>query len=259
MVRLPEPQAALRQRDVCFFQNTTNVLMAPPFAPVRFQADPTARHAAVNCLQLLHSTPALAYVYWSMKRSAMLPTSVLWATGLGLSAAANAQQRAIDVEKSVMTVVVSKAGVLSAFGHNHDIAAPISRGVVDLTNSRVELYANAGALQVRDPEASDKDRGQIQTTMLGPEVLDAANHPEIAFRSTSAQPDGPDSWRLYGDLTLHGQTHAVAVEVKRAGEHYVGTSHFKQTDFGITPVKVAGGTIRVKDEVRIDFDIQLTH
>jgi hypothetical protein len=32
-------------------------------------------------------------------------------------------------------------------------------------------------------EFSDKDRAAIQSTMLGPEALDAERHPEIAFRS----------------------------------------------------------------------------
>lgn len=183
---------------------------------------------------------------------------VLWAASQALTTAASAQQRGIDAEKSTITVRVSKAGVLSALGHNHEIAAPISRSVVDLTARQLELHVNAGALQVRDPETSDKDRAQIQSTMLGPEVLNVASYPEIVFRSISAEPVGPDSWRLNGNLTLHGQTRPVAVEVKETGGHYVGTSRFKQTDFGMTPVKVAGGTIRVKDEVRIEFDIQLT-
>jgi hypothetical protein len=37
----------------------------------------------------------------------------------------------------------------------------------------------------------------------------------------------------------------------------VGNAVVKQSDFGIKPVKVAGGTVKVKDEVRIEFDIQL--
>jgi polyisoprenoid-binding protein YceI len=59
-----------------------------------------------------------------------------------------------------------------------------------------------------------------------------------------------------GSLTLHGQTSEVTVEVKETDGHYLGTSRFKLTDFGIKPVKVAGGAIRVKDEVGIEFDIQ---
>lgn len=62
---------------------------------------------------------------------------------------------------------------------------------------------------------------------------------------------------LHGQLTLHGQTRTVALKVQKTSGHYVGNSRFRQTDFGMKPVNVAGGAIRVKDEVRIEFDIQL--
>jgi polyisoprenoid-binding protein YceI len=192
-----------------------------------------------------------------LRRGHMRRVLALWAAGLAWTAAASAQQRAIDLDKSVMTVEVHRAGIFSPLGHNHEIAAPIARGTVDSAARRIEVYTNAAALRVRDPDISDKDRAQIQSTMLGPEVLDAQRYSEIVFRSTAAEPAGPGSWKVYGNLTLHGQIHPVAVEVREAGGHYLGTSRFKQTDFGITPVKVAGGAVRVKDEVRIEFDIQL--
>ncbi len=181
----------------------------------------------------------------------------LWAASLLCARAAVAQQRAIDTAKSEMLVRVYKAGVFSAFGHDHEFAAPIARGAVDPDGRKVELRANAAALRVRDPHVSAKDRNEIQTTMLGAQVLDVKRYPEIVFRSTSAEPAGADSWTVRGNLTLHGQTNPVAIEVRKKDGHYVGSSRFKQTDFGIKPVKVAGGTIRVKDEVRIEFDIQL--
>jgi polyisoprenoid-binding protein YceI len=169
----------------------------------------------------------------------------------------SAQQHAIDAGKSVMTVRVYKAGLLSVAGHNHDIAAPIAGGAVDAAAHHVELRANANALEVRDQDASDKDRAEIQKTMRGPQVLDAERYPEIVFRSTSAEGAGTGAWKVQGNLTLHGQTRTVAVDVRETNGHYVGTSRLKQTDFGIKPIKVAGGTVRVKDEVRIEFDIQL--
>lgn len=156
-----------------------------------------------------------------------------------------------------MTIRVEKSGVFSALGHNHQIGAPIANGTVDLDKLRVELHANAAALQVRDAATSDKDRMDIRSTMLGPQVLDAARYPEIVFRSTEVQPAGTGVWTVHGDLALHGQIRPVIVEVREAGGHYVGTARLKQTDFGITPVKIAGGTIRVKDEVLVEFDIQL--
>lgn len=170
---------------------------------------------------------------------------------------ANAQPHPIDAGKSTLTVRVYKAGVFSALGHNHEIAAPIASGAVDTAAHRVELEVKASALQVRDPDASGKDRDQIQSTMLGPEVLDAQRYPEIVFRSTAVEPAGPAAWNVRGSLMLHGETRSVTVEVRHVNGHYVGSSHFKQSDFGIKPVKVAGGTIRVKDEIEIEFNIVL--
>lgn len=182
---------------------------------------------------------------------------MLWAAGLLWVPAATAQQRAIDSTKSAITVRVYRAGVFSPLGHNHEIAAPIARGAVDTTVRRVELHVNAAALRVRDTDTSDKDRSQVQSTMLGPDVLDAQRYPEMAFRSTAVEPAGADSWRVQGELTLHGQTRPVAVEVRQTNGHYTGSSRFKQTEFGIAPVKVAGGAVKVKDEIRIDFDVWL--
>jgi polyisoprenoid-binding protein YceI len=172
--------------------------------------------------------------------------------------AASAQEHAIDKQSSVMTIRVSKAGLFSALGHDHEIAAPITGGSVNAPARQVELSVRAGGLKVRDADISEKDRAQVQATMLGPEVLDAQRYPTIVFRATGAQPTSSGGWLVRGNLTLHGRTRPVAVEVRENGGHYVGSSRFKQTDFDITPIKVAGGAIRVKDEVRIDFDIQLT-
>jgi polyisoprenoid-binding protein YceI len=176
-----------------------------------------------------------------------------------IASTATAQSRSIDTEKSVMTVRVYKSGVLSAFGHDHEIAAPIAAGTVDAAARHVELRTKAAALRVRDPKGSEKDHAEIQKTMLGPEVLDSERYPEIVFRSTSAESAGEGAWQVRGELTLHGTTKPVVVEVKDNGGHYVGTARLKQSDFGMEPVKIAGGTVKVKDEVRIEFDIQLAH
>ena len=185
---------------------------------------------------------------------------ILGLTGVafpGPSAAQGGEARRIDTGKSTMTVHVYRAGALAVFGHDHEITAPIAGGGVDTAGRHVELRVNAAALRVRDPNASEKDRAEIQKTMLGPDVLDAEQHREILFKSTAVEKAG-DGWTVRGNLTLHGQTKTVAVEVREAQEgHYTGSARLRQTDFGIKPVKVAGGTVRVKDELRIDFDIQL--
>lgn len=172
-------------------------------------------------------------------------------------AAAWGQSKPIDTAHSTMTVRVFKAGVLSAFGHDHEIAAPVAEGSVDAGARKVELRVDASALRVADAKASDKDRGEIQATMLGSEVLDAQNFKEIRFRSTRAEQSTPGVWTVAGDLTLHGQTRPVSAQVREKDGRYSGTCKVNITEFGIKPVKAAGGTVRVKDEVQIDFDIQV--
>ena len=186
-------------------------------------------------------------------------TAVLAAGSLALIPRVSAEQNAIDTRKSVMTVRVYKAGVFSAFAHDHEIAAPIASGSADTAAPHVELRTDASALRVRDTKGSEKDHDEIQQTMLGPEVLDAKRYPEIVFRSTSVEPSGLGAWSVHGALALHGQTHPVTVAVSEKAGHYVGSALLKQTDFGIKPVRIAGGTVRVKDEVRIEFDVQLAH
>ena len=62
---------------------------------------------------------------------------------------------------------------------------------------------------------------------------------------------------MRGTLELHGQSRPVSLKVTCASESYRGSARLKQTDFGIKPVTVAGGTVRVKDEVRVEFEIAL--
>lgn len=169
--------------------------------------------------------------------------------------AGNAGVRPIDVAKSSMTVRVLKAGLFSAFGHEHEVNAPIEQGSFREDHPSVELVVDARKLRVMDKDVSDKDRAEIQETMLGPKVLDSQQFPEILFRSTQLDRLGEGKWLLHGDLTLHGQTRPVVVKVEGQNGRYRGSAELKQKDFGITPVTVAGGTVKVKNELRIEFDI----
>ena len=163
----------------------------------------------------------------------------------------------MDVARSTLTVRVFRAGLFSAFGHNHEIRAPISRGSFDETAAfpTVELQVDARQLQVLDADLSAKDRAEVQQTMLGPTVLDSGRFPEIRFRSLSVEKAGEGKWRAHGDLTVHGETRPVLVEVSGGQGHYRGSAAVRQTDFGIKPVSVGGGTIKVKNEVRVEFEI----
>jgi polyisoprenoid-binding protein YceI len=166
--------------------------------------------------------------------------------------------RAIDRDHSSLKIHVSKSGLFSAFAHNHEIEAPITSGEVQTTDSpSVELRFDARKLRVLDPELSESTRAQIQKTMEGPQVLDADRFPEIHFLSNEVEAKGTDHWVVRGTLDLHGQSHPVTADVTLKDGFYRGSAAFKQTAFGITPVTVAGGTVKVKDELKLEFAIAL--
>jgi polyisoprenoid-binding protein YceI len=169
---------------------------------------------------------------------------------------ARAQQHNVDTQKSTLTIHVGKTGAFSGFGHEHEVSAPIHSGTANTgAHPTVEIHVNARELRVLDKNASDKERAEVQATMLGPDVLDSDQHQEIVFKSTTAESAGEGRWTLQGNLTLRGQTHPVTVQVTLQDGHFTGEAKVKQTDFGIQPPGKAG--VRAKDEVAIHFDVQL--
>jgi polyisoprenoid-binding protein YceI len=186
----------------------------------------------------------------------MRRTALLAAASLMCVQGVRAQQHNIDTQKSTLTIHVGKTGAFSGLGHEHEVRAPIHSGKAD-TGSRpaVEIHVNASELRVIDKDASEKERVEVQKTMVGPEVLDSEHHPEIVFKSTDAEPTGQGRWTVHGNLTLRGQTRPVTVQVTLQNGHYTGETTVKQTDFGIKPPGKLG--VRAKDEVRIEFDVRL--
>ena len=186
-----------------------------------------------------------------MRRTVLLVAmSLMW--GLGISA----QQQKIDTQKSTLTVRVGKTGAFSALGHEHEVRAPIHSGTADTgSHPAIEMHVDARTLRVIDKDGSEKDRAEVQKTMLGPEVLDSERHQEIVFKSIGVEPAGQGQWTVRGNLTLRGQTRPITVHVTLKDGRYTGEAAVKQTDFGIKPPGKAG--VRAKDEVRIEFDVRL--
>ncbi|MGA8034693.1 MAG: YceI family protein [Candidatus Acidiferrales bacterium] len=194
-----------------------------------------------------------------MRRSlfavASLACGLMCALGVG-AVSVSAQQHNIDTQKSTITIHVGKTGLFSGFGHEHEVRAMISSGTADTgPHPSVEFHVDARTMRVIDQDASDSDRADVQKTMLGPDVLHSEKHPDIVFKSTSAETAGEGHWTLRGNLTLLGQSRPLTVKVSLKDGHYTGEASVKQTDFGIKPPGVTG--VRAKDELKIEFDVLL--
>jgi polyisoprenoid-binding protein YceI len=181
----------------------------------------------------------------------MRKTSVAIALTLLFSPILLAKDRAIDTARSKITIHVGKTGLFSAAGHEHEVSAPIAEGAIDdSVAGHVGFRVEAAKLQV----LPEKDQAAVQKDMQE-KVLESATFPQIRFASTAIKKIADGRWSVTGNLTLHGRTNPVTVDVRLQGNGYVGQATIKQSQFGIKPVSAAGGTVKVKDELKIDFVI----
>ena len=188
------------------------------------------------------------------------------ATGAKMSAADAGLRYVIDTGKSRFTVRAFATGLLSAMGHNPTLAVREYSGDASfasgtLEQASVRVVAQSASLEVTD-DVSQKDRAEIENKMRQ-EVLETSQYPEITFESSTITPNklGENSYtvNVAGNLTLHGVTRneTIYAQVTLTGDTLRAFGEFtlRQTDYGIKLVSVAGGTLKVKDEVKVAFDI----
>jgi len=163
-------------------------------------------------------------------------------------------------------VYADAGGLFGVFAHDHVIQADKIEGcaAVDLQNlpqSSVKLSFSTADLHVMDPKESAEDRAKVQKTMET-DVLRVTEFPRITFESTGVNADKPGRFAVLGNLTIRGKAQSVTIPVtvthQDDGTYRVtGSYKFKQTLFGIEPIRLMGGTVRVKDEVRTEFELFL--
>jgi polyisoprenoid-binding protein YceI len=171
-----------------------------------------------------------------------------------------AQERPIDTQRSTITVHVGKSGLLSAAAHDHTIIAPIASGTLRQSASpSIEFTVETAKMTVKpDPKVDAKTQDEILLDM-DQMTLETAKFPEITFRSSLIEKLANGQWKVDGNLSLHGVTKPVTLSVKETGDSYTTRTVLRQTDFGIKPISIAGGMIKVKNEVEIDFEIFAGH
>ncbi len=164
--------------------------------------------------------------------------------------------------ESSLTVFVGKAGALSFLAHDHNIAVRSYSGRVVVpaagpAQGSLELEMEAKSLALLD-KVSEKDRQEI-TNSMNTAVLESGKFPRITFRSVSVSNVNGANLTVNGDLTLHGTTRRIAVPVTVSATPQLlratGKITLKQTDFGITPYSAAAGSIKVKNEVVVSFNM----
>ena len=171
-----------------------------------------------------------------------------------------------DARASQFTVQVFSGGLLSAFGHSPKIAIRDFSGTAEVNPDEIEhsslkITIQAESLAVTD-DISDKDRREIERVMQM-DVLETSAYPEIVYECSTVAVnqagEGQYPVTLNGNLTMHGITHSqtVTAQVAVTGDSLRAFGNFSvlQTDYDLKLASVAGGALKVKDELKFSFNI----
>jgi polyisoprenoid-binding protein YceI len=128
----------------------------------------------------------------------------------------------------------------------------------------------AGATVTATIRAASVDTGNEKRDehLRAADFLDVATHPTITFESTKIEPAGPGMAKVTGNLTLHGVTKEIVLEVvgptpvitdpwgnAKAGATV--TTTLSRKDFGITWNKAMdGGGLVVGDEIQVTIELE---
>jgi polyisoprenoid-binding protein YceI len=172
----------------------------------------------------------------------------------------------IDGRSSRFTVSAFATGLLAAMGHNPIIGIRDFSGEMNFNPDKLEagsfrVAIKTSSLSVQN-DISDKDRREIER-LMNQEVLETAKFPEILYEapgiSVTKMTDMLYSATLNGDLTMHGvkRSQPIAARVASLGSMLRASGNFSldQTDYNIKLVSVAGGALKLKDELKFSFEI----
>jgi len=180
----------------------------------------------------------------------------------GMTKEAAIAEYVIDAGMSRFTVRAFAGGLLAGLGHNPVV------GIRDFTGeaqwdpeapekASVRLKIRTASIAVQN-DISDKDRREMERVMRE-EILETEKYPEITFESTAVSVGANNRVAIDGNLTLHGVTRrerltaqfAITGDMLRA----FGDFSIQQTDYRVKLASVAGGALKLKDEMKANFDI----
>jgi len=173
---------------------------------------------------------------------------------------------AIDAKASLFTVQAFAAGMIAVVAHSpkfaiRDFDVDMAFVPGSMQRASVHVAIRVGSLEIMD-EVSKSERYEIDRVMFD-EVLEKAIYPTVEYKSSrvTASKNGENVYRVNvaGDLTLHGVTRGLSLEAQVAtGEDSLraqGSFALKQSEFGLRIASIAGGTLKLRDELKFSYFI----
>ena len=167
----------------------------------------------------------------------------------------------IDPSHSTAGFKVRHLMVSNVRGEFSGVSGTVVFDAEDSVNSKVEASIDAITIQTRD--------NQRDQHLKSADFLDVEKFPKITFISKKVVPVGDGEWRVVGDLTIHGVTREVDLDVEGPtpevkdpwGNIKIGataTTKVNRKDFGLGwNMALEAGGVLVGDEVAIQLELEL--
>ena len=171
----------------------------------------------------------------------------------------------IDKAHTSLIFRVSHLGFSTYTGRFTRLEADLQFDPANIIASRVKVN-----IDPRSIEADNAPSGFMQT-LAGKEWLDAERFPQMTFQSQSVETTGANTFRIRGQLTLHGVTRPIVLEAKYNGGYashpyesqarigFSARGSFSRSDFGVTyGIPAAGSTFGIGDEVTVVLETEFS-
>jgi polyisoprenoid-binding protein YceI len=183
------------------------------------------------------------------------------AAALSLPSAAATSEWQIDPAHSSAQFAVKHLGLSTVRGAFTSVRGAVQFDDQDITKSSVDVTIDVKSVDTR-VAARDKD-------LLSDHFFDVARYPTITFKSTRVEQIAPGKLKVTGNLTIHGVTKEIALEVDGPtgpikdpwGNQRMAinaTTAINRQDYGVnfSPTMDNGGLV-VGNEVAITIDAEI--
>jgi polyisoprenoid-binding protein YceI len=183
------------------------------------------------------------------------------ATAVALPAPAATATWQIDPNHSAAQFAVRHLGLSTVRGAFTKLNGTVSLDDRDISKSSVEVTIDAASVDTRVPNRDNDLRSD--------HFFDVAKYPTITFKSKKVEQVTPGKLKVTGDLTIHGVTREVVLDVDGPtapandpwGNQRVAaaaSTRINRQDFGVKwNATMDNGGVVVGDEVSINIDAEL--
>lgn len=183
------------------------------------------------------------------------------ALGLSLPAAAASSTWQIDPQHSSAQFAVRHLGLSTVRGAFSKLSGTLLLDDQDVTKSTIEVSIDVNTVDTREPDR-DKD-------LRSERFFDVAHFPAMTFKSKKVEQVAPGKLRVTGDLTIHGTTKEVVLDVDGLtapakdpwGNQRIAasaTAKINRQDYGVKwNAKLDNGGVVVGDDVNITIDVEM--